>query len=352
MKKRLLIINQAQFGYHMCSVQYCIFLRDEFEITYLCWDYKRKRIDETGVEIILVPRKGNIIIRNIKFIYFVITYLLKEKFDFVYIDYFRGSSLISLLNINKQSLHLDFRTGSISKSKSTRFINDFMRRMESKFFLSQSVISAGLRKKLQIRQDAYILPLGANPLILKRECTHFLYLLYIGVFNHRRMEDTIDGFKLFLTKNPKADIHYTLVGDGEQNEREILQKRIDQLGLRKYIDLTGYVPYNELLKFYELANVGVSYIPITSYFEFQPPTKTFEYLMAGMPVIATRTYENMQIVNQLNGVLIKDTPESFAKGIEHIYNLYSNFDENAIRKSVESYEWSKIVQNMKKAILS
>jgi len=158
--------------------------------------------------------------------------------------------------------------------------------------------------------------------------------------------------KLFLERIPNANIHYTIIGKGWHKEEEILLKFVNQLKLQKHIELIGYVANNELQPYYEKANVGVSYIPMTPYYEFQPATKTFEYLMAGMPVIATKTYENKQVVNQQNGVLIKDTPESFAKGIEQMFNQHSFFIENTIRQSVEGYEWSKIIQNMKRALLS
>jgi len=94
-------------------------------------------------------------------------------------------------------------------------------------------------------------------------------------------------------------------------------------------------------------NVGVSYVPITPYFDVQPPTKTFEYLLAGMPVIATRTKENEKVINEYNGVLIDDTPEDFRNGLALLYERISanKFTSSRIIESSESYTWERIVRN-------
>lgn len=351
MKKKLLFVNQSQFGYHIDYIQYCKYLKEDFEITYLCWDYNRKRIDEPGIKIKYVSRNGNIVTRNVKFILSILECLKQQNYDLVFIHYFRGSSIIPLLNKIQQPLHLDIRTGNVSKNVFKRNIYNAILRLESRFFKRISIISIGLRQMLGIAKKASILPLGANPIYVNRNTKYKLHLLYVGTLSGRRIEDTIEGMKLFLTDQPKADIYYTIVGDGWQNEKQNLQNRIIRLKLEKYFYLSGYVPSNELIHFYETANVGVSYIPQTPYYEYQPATKTYEYLMAGMPVIATKTFENLQVINQQNGLLIEDSPESFASGIAEIYNDKFSFKEELLRKSVENYNWNRIIQSMRETIL-
>ena len=350
-KKNILFVNQSQFGYHIDYIQYCKYLKEEFEITYICWDYNRKKIEESGIKVHYVLRNGNIINRNTRFIKSVLSLLNQQKFSLVFIHFFRGASILPFLNLQRQNMHLDIRTGCVSPNAIQRLIYNSIIRFESMFFRSHSIISIGLRNKLGINKNAYILPLGANPTYVNRQIKYKLHLLYIGTLSSRRIEDTIEGMRLFLNKQPKADIFYTIVGDGWQNEKQKLQNRTNKLGLNKHIQLTGYIPHNELMRYYRRTNVGISYIPITPYYEFQPVTKTFEYLMSGMPVIATNTYENNLVLNQNNGILIKDTPESFACGIEEIYQNIGSFNEDIIRKSVETYSWSRIIQNMKETIL-
>lgn len=352
MKKKILFINQSQYGYHIDYVQYCKYLKEDYDITFLCWDYKKNIVNEPGVIVEYISRDGNIIIRNFRFIQNALKCLNHHEFSLVFIHYFRGSSLIRFFSKNHQLLHLDIRTGSISPKIIDRYIFNFILQFESLFFSSISIISEGLRKKLHIKENAFILPLGATKMNVLHQSKHMLHLLYVGTFTNRHLFDTIEGFYLFLKEQPQVDIHYTIVGDGWGNEKVELENRINQLGLKKHIELTGYVPYNELLSFYENANIGISYIPLTSYYEYQPATKTFEYLMTGMPVIATQTYENKQVINKYNGVLISDNPNSFAEGISQIYKNLNLYEDQKIKKSVESYEWSRIIQTMKEKILS
>lgn len=89
---------------------------------------------------------------------------------------------------------------------------------------------------------------------------------------------------------------------------------------------------------------------MTPYFEYQPATKTFEYLMAGLPVIATNTYENKVVVNKNNGYLINDNPQEFADAVSFLYNNFNCFDEESIRLSVKNFQWSKIVNRLKSYI--
>lgn len=347
MQKSIIFINHLQFGYHIDYAQYCKYLKSDFKVTYLCWDYDNKKIKEPDVTVIYISRNGNIVLRNIRFIRYVINNLRKQKYSFVFINYFQGVSIISLFCKSYQSLHLDIRTGSISRIRFFRNIYNFLLKIESFFFESKSIISEGLQAKLGISNNVYILPLGANRICINRQFSHKLHLLYIGTLTNRRIEDTIEGIKIFLDMHPNVDIHYTIIGDGWKNEKRSLQNRVNQYGLQKYIDLIGYVQHNELLRYFEISNIGVSYIPITPYYEFQPATKTFEYLMVGMPVIATQTYENKKIITKLNGVLIKDTPLSFAIGIVEILKSLNSFNHSAIIKSVDKYEWSQIINAMK-----
>lgn len=351
MKKEILFINQSQFGYHIDYLNYCKFLKDDFSISYICWDYQRKRIEEENVNIIYISRNGNILKRNTRFIFAILRHLNDKVYFFIFINYFRGASLISLFSKKKQNLHIDLRSGSVSANPYVRYLYNSIVRFECQFYNSSSIISEGLKNMLKFNKNACILPLGASPVNLIKNCNHRVHLLYIGTFTNRRIEDTIIGLNVFLEDNPKADIHYTIIGNGWYNEIENLKALVNELGLNKFIDLPGYISNVELSSFFEITNVGVSYVPITPYYEYQPPTKTFEYLMAGMPIIATNTYENRQVVNIENGVLITDTPKNFANGIKTIYQNIDQYSSQKIRKSVEQYDWEIIVRTIKEKII-
>ena len=90
---------------------------------------------------------------------------------------------------------------------------------------------------------------------------------------------------------------------------------------------------------------------MTPYFDCQPPTKTFEYLLSGMPVIATATYENSLVVNDGNGVLINDTADSFCEGLEKLANNRVVYNSEKILTTCKQYTWENIIHNDLKSYL-
>ena len=250
----------------------------------------------------------------------------------------------------KHSVHLNIITGSLSSNYLSRNLSNLLLRYESHIFKNVSIISQGLQKLLKVSEEAYILPLGANPVITDRKPRHKISLLYVGTFQDRSIGDTIAGLGIFIRNHPGADVHYTIIGSGLNDEINQIKDQINKYDLHKYVELTGYVAYKDLVQYYAITNVGVCYIPVTPWYEYQPSTKTFEYLMAGMPVIATSTYENKQVINDQNGLIIADTPSSFANSLEVLYDRIGNFRESIIRESVADYKWETIISQLKESV--
>ena len=72
-------------------------------------------------------------------------------------------------------------------------------------------------------------------------------------------------------------------------------------------------------------------------------------MLSGMPVIATNTNENKLILNDNNGVLCDDTPDSFAQALGKIVS--SKYDSDEIRNSMMKYHWKNLVENNLKIFL-
>src|SRR5699024_2778090 len=143
-----------------------------------------------------------------------------------------------------------------------------------------------------------------------------LNLLYVGTLNNRNITQTIEGLSIFLKNNPKVKniTTYDIVGDGDEYSQ--LMALVDKLSLNHIVKFHGRVPHFKLKMFFDRCNVGISYIPITEYYNYQPPTKTFEYILSGIPCIATQTFENQSLVVADNGILCEDTPVGFSKALK------------------------------------
>ncbi|HTD92749.1 MAG TPA: hypothetical protein VK644_03010, partial [Chitinophagaceae bacterium] len=101
MKKRLLILSYTQFGYLTDTLKYCEYIRDEYDITYLGWDYGLPKIEMDGVRIEYISREGNILKRNLTLLR-AFNRQLNNQYDLVFANYFRGACLIRLLNPGKK----------------------------------------------------------------------------------------------------------------------------------------------------------------------------------------------------------------------------------------------------------
>jgi glycosyltransferase involved in cell wall biosynthesis len=178
-------------------------------------------------------------------------------------------------------------------------------------------------------------------------------LLYVGALDDRNISETLKGLQLFLQKNVRNTfgLTYCIVGFGSESEILKIKNSISEYNLSDCVKIEGRKTYEELIPYFEMSNIGVAYIPQTPWYDCQPTTKLFEYMLAGMPVIATSTYENRLIVKTTNGVLINDIPEDFCNGLLNIYDRRDSYDSSTIRKSVEGYTWENIVNTILKPYL-
>ena len=342
MKKKLLIINKTQFGYHTDTYYYCLYLRDEFEIQYICLDKGMNRNAIEGVKVIYIPSVCNYFTRALQFLVEIIKLINKEKFNIIFIDYFLGASILAIFT-KKIKTVLDIRTGSIAISKWKRLRQNWVLRCERHFFKNVSVISESVGKTLNLHKTSNILPLGAVQISNKQKTFNKLKLLYVGTFNNRNIEITIEAVAKFVDE-VSSNISYQIVGYGSEMEIALLQKFIIKYNLKGIVSYEGRIKIEDLIAYFDNNNIGVTFIPITNYFTHQPPTKLFEYALSGMVNIATKTEYNKKLITKVNGVLCSDNSNGFYSALCEIHRNLKNYNSTHIKNSLASYNWDQIVR--------
>lgn len=352
--KRLVIISKDQFGYLTDTYKYCQHLRDNYDITYVCFDMGLEKIDMDKVNIKYFTFNNKISsIKNFyNFCIYLLQFLKKENFNFIFCVYFRFCFLIPLF-IKNNNIWLDIRTTCISNSFFRRLVSNSELIFNSLFFKNISVISDGVANQLKLKKYK-LLPLGADSLPKKNLLNsnyNKVKLLYIGTFEYREIWKTIIAYTKVKSKFPTIVDDYIIIGSGSAKEMEKIKKSIDQFDVGDNVKLMGWVEHSKLFSYLDDATVGVSFIPITNYFNYQPPTKTFEYLMNGLVCIGTNTYENRKIINDSNGVLCQDTVVDFEKAIEKICYNISNFSKKQIITSMQDkHSWRSISKKFSEII--
>ena len=346
MKPTLNIICPSQFGYLVDTYEYCKNLKSKYHINYICLDHKKTKMEMDGVEVTYI---------SVPNIYFLKWFFFSKKASnlldnkgIVFIKYFRLCSLIKFFSKKKIVFVLDIRTGSISPSRLSRFIFNKTMALESVFFEKITIISESLAQLLKIKKYT-ILPLGTPSSSSSIKNFNQINLLYIGTLSNRSIEDTIIGLKKFIEsqEKTKADkISYNIIGDGYGDELDTLRFTVNRLNLNNIVKIHGRIPYDQLTPYYEQANIGISYIPITPYYDVQPVTKTFEYIANGMPVIGTKTKEQAKVINSKNGILCEDTPESFAIALEELCSRIHLYSSSKIINNTNTLSWTDVSKKL------
>lgn len=205
-------------------------------------------------------------------------------------------------------------------------------------------ISEGIKNKIGLaKKNFHILPLGSDVISTTPKSYNKFRLLYVGTFSGREIDKTIKGFSLFLKKHKDVNLFYDIVGDGCNGELDLYKQLAHNLGLDKYIHFHGRIPHSELTSFFDKCSYGISFVPLTEYYDHQPPTKIFEYVLSGLFCVATATSSSKELINEDNGLLIDDTVEAFADALEYIYIHNENIIMDKIQSSLSEYTWYKIV---------
>ena len=344
MKDKLLLIHKTQFGYHTNAFKHCYYLKEKFDISFICFAGNKKRINMEGVNIIYVPSKLPYILRAILFFIYTFWNLIFFK-GTILVYYFKGCAVYKKVFKRKRMI-LDVRTLSVSSDDHINNINDRVLYQTALSYDYVTFLSESMREKILFpHEKSAIVPLGADIISTKSKSYDKLELLYVGTITNRHIERTLYGLKAYIEKYHQRDIKYHIIGDGySPNELPELVNLAKELNLDKYVTFYGRIPNNELKPYFDLCNVGVSFVPMTNYFDAQPVTKTYEYAMSGLIVIGTQTSANINIINTNNGVLINDDALSFCEALNYIQANHTQFIEQNIRESLIQYQWKTIVQ--------
>ena len=134
------------------------------------------------------------------------------------------------------------------------------------------------------------------------------------------------------------DAVFLIVGTGDVIEP--LKKRVLELKLSEKVIFTGRVPFEELIGFTQLADVGVTLDKDTNLnYRYSLPNKLFDYFQADLPVIGSNLIEVRKIIDAYGAgiILSNNVPEEMAREI----NTYIE-DEVLFSQSVQNVAKAKL----------
>lgn len=144
-------------------------------------------------------------------------------------------------------------------------------------------------------------------------------MVYLGSFaRSRRLELILEALALVVEKNPTAKLY--MVGRGDvPADREFLEALTKQLNLTQHIEYTGFVPIEQAWEIAAKGAVCLSPIYPTFIFNQASPTKLYEYLALGRPVIANEhPDQSVTLMESGAGIVVPWESQSFAEAMIYL----------------------------------
>ena len=156
-----------------------------------------------------------------------------------------------------------------------------------------------------------------------------------------------------ILKQKRVKVYLTIGGEGP--EKENLKKLIKRFGLVHEVTMAGFIPAEQLPKFYAASDFFI--LPTRALEGFGLVTP--ESLACGTPVLGTPIGGTKEILSHFNSqLLFKDTsPEAIAHGIEksienYFYdkNKYKNLRDSCRQHAEMHYSWTRHISQLKTLI--
>jgi glycosyltransferase involved in cell wall biosynthesis len=135
-----------------------------------------------------------------------------------------------------------------------------------------------------------------------------------------------------------------IIGSGDL--LPLLKSKVNDLNIKDRVRFIPTLPWNEMMRFTKSADVGLSLDKDSNLnYRFSLPNKIFDYISAGIPVIAGDLQEVKKIIEGNScGIIIPEiSPEEISKALIRIRDnqkFLNNLKQNSVKAS-EELSWGK-----------
>lgn len=184
---------------------------------------------------------------------------------------------------------------------------------------------------------------NANKTLETSHDSNVIKLVYVGTVSESRGRDVmLDAMKIVADQQLK--LHLTIVGASAE-QLQYCEQRIQALSLQAYVKVIGKVSGNQVPAYLAIADVAICLWQASPWNQFNPPTKLFEYLVAGLPVLASRIRTHTRYIRDgQNGFIFEYNAYSLAKVLHQLQlkiNVIPIMQKQALYEG-EQYLWPRL----------
>jgi glycosyltransferase involved in cell wall biosynthesis len=170
-----------------------------------------------------------------------------------------------------------------------------------------------------------------------------LQLIYTGTVQKARGRDVMLEGVASAAKSG-VPVRLTIIG-ASPNEFEYCQAYAKELGIAENISMHGRIPGHDIPGFIAKADAGICIWEDQPWWRFNPPTKLFEYLVAGLPVLASNIRTHTQYIEHWhNGIIFEYDSKAFAEAVQALWRRRAELQVMKRRAfdCSERYRWVNI----------
>jgi glycosyltransferase involved in cell wall biosynthesis len=176
-------------------------------------------------------------------------------------------------------------------------------------------------------------------------------IIYLGgMARIRGLIEVIQAFALAAKKHPDWELDLVGLSRPASFEQE-LRDLAKRLGVAAQVRFVSWVPYEEKERLSSQASLGViTYLPCSNNTSCLP-NKLFDYMLVGLPVVASDfpLYQDVVEPNHCGLTVDPTQPEEIARAMEYLIEHpqeAKQMGENGRRAVLEKYNWEKESQKL------
>ncbi len=171
-------------------------------------------------------------------------------------------------------------------------------------------------------------------------------VLYQGQLNEGR------GIRLLVESFLILPRHYKLIIIGNGIIESELKHWVNSNFLSERIQFVNTIPLADLPSFTACADVGINLLETFNLSkQLASPNKLFEYIHAGIPIVASNTIENQRVFEKFKiGILTENTPAEIAEAIIQVASQDKRIYQQALLDAKRCYHWENQEESLNSMI--